>query len=141
VRIRSCILAAVSATLMPANPAVARTTRLQTVDITDRQLSLEGGEARLDRIHEARRSYCRIELIHLGEMGKWVEVFDFGPKLIAAERRRYSYNGHITDPVIQETLTERTTLRSAGGRADLSKAFDEYKTFFRAPLIAKCQGR
>ena len=127
--------------LMMTSSAIARTTRLQTVNITDRQMSLEGGEARLYRIHEARRSYCRIELIHLGEMGKWVEVFDFGPELIAAERRRYSYNGYFTDPVIQETLAERTTLRSAEGRAELSKAFEEYKGFFRAPLIAKCQGR
>lgn len=140
-RFLSCILAAVCANLVMASPAIARTTRLQTVNITDRQMSLEGGEARLYRIQEARRSYCRIELIHMGEMGKWVEVFDFGPKLIAAERRQYSYNAYFTDPVIQETLTQRTTLRSAEGRPELSKAFEEYKSIFRAPLIAKCQGR
>ena len=140
-RFLSCILAAVCADLVMVSPAIARTTRLQTVNITDRQMSLEGGEARLYRIQEARQSYCRIELIHMGEMGKWVEVFDFGPKLIAAERRQYSYNGYFADPVIQETLTERTTLRSAEGRAELSKAFEEYKSIFRAPLIAKCQGR
>ena len=134
-----CAVACVA--FMPANVAVAKATRLQTVNITDRHMSLEGGEARLYRIHEAPRKYCRIEVIHLGEMGKWIYVFDFGPKLFAAERRAYSYNGYFTDPDRKETLTERTTLKTAEGRTKLSKDFEEYRTFFSARRLAACSGK
>lgn len=134
------MVGAICVAIVPANIAMAKSTRLQTVNITDRHMSLEGGEARLYRIHEARRKYCRIEVIHLGEMGKWIYVFDFGPKLFAAERRQYSYNAYFTSPDRKETLTERTTLKSAEGRTKLSKDFEVYKTFFDARWLTKCSG-
>jgi hypothetical protein len=101
-------------------------------------MSLEGGEARLYRIHDPQRIFCRIEVIHLGEMGRWVYVFDFAPNLFAAERKAYSYNGYFTDSNRKETLTERTTLKSAEGRTNLSKDFEEYKAFFNARGLAAC---
>jgi hypothetical protein len=141
VKTHLAMFAAACVALVPANIAVAKTTRLQTVNITDRHMSLEGGEARLYRINDARRNYCRIELIHLGETGRWIYVFDFGPKLFAAERTAYSYNAYFTDPVRNETVTERTTLQSTEGRAKLSKDFEEAKTFFDPLRLAKCSRR
>ncbi len=134
------LVGAICAALAPTDVAIAKSTRLQTVNITDRHMSLEGGEARLYRVSETGRRFCRIEVIHLGEMGQWIYVFDFGPTLFAAERRAISYNGYFTDPDRKETLTERTTLESAEGRTTLSKDFAESKTFFDARRLAKCLG-
>ena len=132
------LFGAICAVLAPTGIAIAKSTRLQTVNITDRHMSLEGGEARLYRVSETGRRFCRIEVIHLGETGQWIYVFDFGSKLFAAERRAISYNGYFTDPNRKETLTERTTLKSPEGRAKLSKGFEESRTFFDARRLAKC---
>jgi len=140
-RILRCICAAAGIALLPANIIVAKTTRLQTVNITDRHMSLEGGEARLYRVNDRRGRYCRIEVIHLGETGRWTYVFDFGPRLFAAQRTAYSYNGYFTDPDRKETVTERMTLRTAEGRNKLAKDFEESKTFFDARRLAKCSGK
>ena len=127
--------------LVSANIAVAKTTRLQTVDLTDRQLSLEGGEARLYLVSEAKRQFCRIEVIHFGETGKAIYVFDFAAKLFGAERREYHYSGSIyRDSNVEAILTERTTLASRKGRTMLTKEFEEKKSFFDARQLANCSG-
>jgi len=95
----------------------------------------------LYRVSDARRTYCRIEVIHLGEVGRLIEVFDFGPKLFAAERTEYRYNEYFTDPALEETVAERTTLKSSEGRTMLSQDFEEARTFFDAHRLAKCSGK
>ena len=137
-RLQVHLFACAFGALVLADPAAAKTARLQTVTITDRHLSLEGGEARLYRIHEDQRRYCRIEVIHLGEMGRRTDVFDFGPKLMWAERRKYRYSAYFTDPNRKDELAERTTWGSAAARTELRKDFEEAKTFFDARRLASC---
>lgn len=134
------ICGAISALVM-ADVAVAKTTRLQTVNLNDKLMSMEGGEARLYRVTNANGAFCRIEAIHYGETGKAIYVFDFAAKLFAAERRKYKYNLPIyMTSDAKETLSERTTLASSEGREALTKEFEEYKTFFDARQLAKCSG-
>lgn len=141
-KVFSCIFGALCAALAPASIASAKTTRLQTVNITERQLSLEGGEAILYRVDDGKRRFCRIEVIHYGETGKAIYVFDFAAKLFGSERREYHYSASIYDGSNYEAiLTERTTLASRNGRKTLPNDFVESKAFFDARQLAKCLGK
>lgn len=127
--------------LAPVSFAFAKAVRLQTVNLNDRQMSTEGGEARLYRVKDAGRTFCRIEAIHYGETGKAIYVFDFGAKLFAAERREYRYDlPNYMDPGAKQTLTARTTLASREGRDSLPKDFAEYQSFFDARRLVRCAG-
>jgi hypothetical protein len=130
--------------LVPTDIAVAKLTRLQTVNLTGMKefMSTEGGEARLYRTGDVKHGVCRIEAYHFGEMGKAIYVFDFGSKLYAAERREYRYNAFFyTTRNLKVTLTERTTLASLEGRNSLPKDFEAYKALFEARKLAECFGR
>jgi hypothetical protein len=122
--------------------AISETTRLQTVDLSDRNMSAEGGEARLYRVTDAIGRHCRIEAVHFGETGRATYVFDFASKLNAAERREYRYDAPIhVNPNARQSLTESITLASPEGRKQLETDFEEYRSFFDPLQLSKCGGR
>ena len=137
-----CICGLVCSALVPTGVAVAKSTLLQTVDLTDMSMSTEGGEARLYRTGDLKHGVCRIEAVHFGEIGKAIYVFDFGSKLYAAERSEYRYDLPIhTSTNLKATLTEKTTLASREGRKTLLKDLETYKALFDARKLARCSGR
>lgn len=131
----------VSALLLPST-AAAQWTVLQVVDLTELGMSTEGGEATLYRVPDALGAACKIEVIHFGETGKSISVFEFGRKLVAAETREYRYKVPLyVDAKAKPILTAKVTLASPKGREALPKEFEAYKSTFDPNQLAKCSGR
>ena len=119
--------------------AVAKSTLLQTADLNDKNMSTEGGYAKLISVITSKGSWCRIEAIHYGEGGKTTYTFTFGSKLYTAEVKEYDYDHPIyMDPDVQIVRSRITNLQSGDGRRDLPKRFNEYKSFFSGSEIARC---
>lgn len=122
--------------------AQAGTILLQTVDLTDKGLSTEGGEAKLFRLTGSSLGRCKIEAVHYGEMGRTTMRFIFDGRLRYAAMREYHYpgpfasnrNGRIR--LIREVL-----LSSAEGARTLPGDWVTYKGYFDAAKLAQCAGR
>lgn len=131
--------AAIACALASAGAAAATTTLRQSVDLTELGLSIEGGEARLYRVERRGVRHCRIEAIHYGESGKATLFFDFGAKLLAAERRDYGYASPLSvNPAVKVRLVSMLTLNSRAGRKELEADLVEYKSYFPTREIAQC---
>ena len=131
--------AAVCATALAPSPCSATSVTLQTVDLTDKGMSIEGGETTLYRISNGKKVHCRIEAIHYGEGGKTIYGFAFNPRLFSATRREYGYNHPIyVDTPLMQRLTGTETLKTKGGAATLPAAFSEYRSFFDRRKLATC---
>src|SRR5687768_8222241 len=85
----------VCCTLVWTNGADAKPVLLQTVDLSEKAMSTEGGVAKLFRMSSRKGTGCKIEAVHYGEMGKATYVFLFDPNLYSAARRDYSYDSPI----------------------------------------------
>ena len=137
-----CICGVLCSVLVSADNAVAKPTVLQTVDLTDMNMSTEGGEARLYRANGVKHGRCKIAVVHYGESGKMTYVFEFDSKLYAAEAREYRYESPIyVNPNAKSILSRRNTLASRKGRETLPKDFDTYRALFDARRLARCLGR
>ena len=126
-------------TAFAAVPCSAKSVTLQTVDLNDKGMSTEGGEAKLYRVSTGKNVYCRIEAIHYGHGGKAIYGFAFKPRLFSAVRREYRYQQPIyIDPGAKQTLTSTETLKTKGGSATLPAAFKEYRSFFEVRKLESC---
>jgi hypothetical protein len=124
---------------LATEPCAAKSVTLQTVDLNDKAMSTEGGEATLYRVSTGKSVYCRIEAIHYGETGKAIYGFAFNPRLFSAVRREYDYEQPIyIDPGARQTLTSTETLETKEGSATLPAAFREYRSFFDARNLSRC---
>jgi hypothetical protein len=142
VRAALYLCAALGLIIVAAKPSFARSVTLQTVDLNDKNMSAQGGEAKLYRVITARSAYCRIEAIHYGETGKAVYGFAFNPRLISAARREYRYDPpDFTAPKLKVRLADVQTLRTKKGSATLPADFEEYRSFFDPRQLAKCSAR
>ena len=131
--------AAVCATALASAPCSATSVTLQTVDLTDKGLSLEGGETTLYRVTNGRKVHCRIEAIHYGESGKSIYGFAFNPRLFSAVRREYRYNQAIyVNAPLKQWLASTDTLNTKEGSVTLPAAFREYRAYFDARILANC---
>jgi len=136
------ICGAICSALVLAGTAVAKSTVLQIVDLSELSMSTEGGEATLYRVNKVKHAVCRIEAIHLGETGKMIQVFDFGSKLYAAEQREYRYKAPLSvDSKAEPILAKKITLTSEEGKQSLPKDFETYKALFDPSQLAKCVER
>jgi hypothetical protein len=132
-----CITLCVTA--LVAEAGAAKSVVLQTIDLTDRGMSTEGGEVSLYRVTTAKSAYCRIEATHLGETGKTIYAFAFNPRLFSAAKREYDYDASIwAKRSIKQTLANTETLKTKVGAATLPAAFAEYRAFFDAHMLASC---
>ncbi len=133
------VFAALALAISVAAPATAKSIVLQTVNLNDREMSTEGGEATLYRVTSAKGAYCRIEAIHYGETGKAVLGFAFNPRLFSAVMRQYRYNLPIYwDGGGKVASVHTVTLETKEGAAHLPADFKEYLTFFDGRQLAKC---
>ena len=127
---------------LATGPCAAKSVTLQTVDLNDKDMSAEGGEATLYRVSIGKSVYCRIEAIHYGETGKAIYGFAFNPRLFSAVRREYQYEQPIyIDPGAKQTLTSTETLKTKEGSTTLPVAFREYRSFFEARNMSRCLRR
>ena len=125
-------------TVWPA-PSPAKSVTLQTVDLTGKGMSTEGGEAKLYRSADAKGSHCTIKAIHFGETGKTTYDFTFGSRLFSAERREYDYDKPIyADPNVNVSSIRTESLKTKAGSLTLPAAFKEYRSFFDARQLARC---
>ena len=125
--------------LFLTDAASAKSILLQTADLNDKNMSTQGGYAKLIRVSTSKGSWCSIEATHYGETGKAIYTFTFGTKLYSALLKDYSYNQSIyNDPNVKIVRTETMSLQSREGRRFLPERFNEYKTFFSARDLAKC---
>jgi len=138
-RLPHYICAAVGSALLVTDIAVAQMAILQIVDLTDRAMSTEGGEATLYRVKFTKPTVCKIDVIHYGKTGRSILEFEFGSKLLAAEAREYHYDKPLTEnPKAKAVLSKKITLVSREGRQSLPKEFETYKALFDANNLAKC---
>src|SRR4051794_36947444 len=106
--------------------ARAKPRLLQTVDLTDLNMSTQGGYARLYSLSD--HALCRMEVGLYGERGKVIYDFTFGSRLRDARVKEYEYEAPIyDDPDTKETLVSTTTLKDSHRMSALSKKFMEYK--------------
>ena len=130
---------AIGSALLITGAAVAQMTVIQVVDLSDKGLSTEGGEATLYRVKNSNPKLCKIDVIHYGEEGRSILEFEFGTKLRAAEAREYRYKVPLAvDPKAKPKLTKKTTMASRAGRESLQKEFETYKALFDPDDLAKC---
>jgi len=140
--VKAYACAALALSLLAAGPAFAKSVTLETVDLTARGMSTEGGEAKLYRVTTSNGAYCRIQVIHYGETGKATYAFAFNPRLFSAVMRDYDYSQPIhAEGEIKVTLARSETLRTKNGSATLRAAFKEYRSFFDPRQLAKCSRR
>lgn len=131
--------ALVASALALATPALAADRVLQVVDISDKGMSTEGGEAKLFRLVNSRLGACKIEVVHFGEMGRTTLRFLFDSRLRFAARREYSYNGHIASITnLRMTLRREVNLSSPEGARELPAAYAEYRALFDPAKLAQC---
>ena len=134
--------AALGLGILAAEPSSAKSITLQAVNLNDKEMSAEGGEATLYRVITAKGAYCRIEAVHYGETGKAVYGFAFKRRLFSAVRREYHYDpSDFTAPNLKIELADTQTLETKAGSATLPTAFKEYRSFFDVRQLAKCSGR
>jgi hypothetical protein len=120
-------------------PAFARATLLQTVDLNDRGMSTEGGLANLFRLANSGSGHCKIEVVHYGETGQTTYRFIFSSKLNHAARREYRYDNPIYAPHrVRMRLTEEEHLTSRKGKESLPRDFSLYRSMFDPAQIARC---
>ena len=132
-----CVTVCVNAFV--AEPCLAKSVKLQAIDLTDKGMSTEGGETTLYRVTNGKTVYCRIEAIHYGEGGKTIYGFAFNPRLFSAVRRGYEYDHPIyVDPNVKQRLTSTESLKTKEGAATLPAAFSEYRSFFDRRKLATC---
>jgi hypothetical protein len=125
--------------LLAAAPALAADATLQVVDLTDRGLSTEGGEARLFRMTNSSLGSCKIEVVHYGEMGRITYRFIFDQELRYAALREYSYAEHVAvSSRMKMTLRREVLLSSQEGRRELPAAYAENRSFFDSRKLALC---
>lgn len=126
--------------LLIAGTAHAADPVLQVVDLSEKGMSSEGGEAKLFRLTNSRLGACKIEVVHFGEMGRTTLRFLFDRQLRFAARREYSYSGHIAstpDPVM--TLRSEANLSSPGAAGELRLAYAEYRAMFDPAKLSRCE--
>jgi hypothetical protein len=125
--------------LMSATPALAADATLQVVDLTDRGLSTEGGEARLLRMTNSSLGSCKIEVVHYGEMGRTTYRFIFDRELRYAALREYSYAEHVAvSSRMKMTLRREVLLSSQEGLRELPATYAEYRGFFDSRKLVLC---
>ena len=130
---------AIISVLLISAVAVAQQKVIQVIDLTEKGMSTEGGEATLYQVKNSRPTICKIDVIHYGETGRSILEFEFGAKLNAAEAREYHYKVPLAeDPKAQPKLTNRVTMTSWEGRETLQKEFETYKSFFAASDLEQC---
>ncbi|MCL6739654.1 hypothetical protein LZ518_00655 [Sphingomonas sp. RB56-2] len=133
------IFGAVGLALLTAGTAAAQQTVIQVVDLAEKGLSTEGGEATLYRVKNSNPKLCKIDVIQFGEEGRSILEFEFRSKLLAAEAREYRYKVPIAvDPKAKPKLTKKTTMADRAGRESLQKEFETYKALFDPADLAKC---
>jgi hypothetical protein len=130
--------AALGLIVLAASPVSGKSIILQTVDLTDRNLSAEGSEAKLYQILPAGE--CRIETIFYGEGGRVAYGFEFGSHLRSATEREYHYKvpWYIPPDERQVVSVHSTTLKNAAGRRSLPTEFETEKAYFKPELLADC---
>lgn len=125
--------------LLSSSAALAAETTLQVVDLTDKGLSTEGGEARLFRMTNSTLGACKIEVVHYGEMGRITYRFIFDRALRYAALREYSYAEHVaTSSRMKMTLRREVLLASPEGSRELLGSYAEYRGFFDPRKLAQC---
>ena len=131
---------AIGSALLMTGVAVAQMTVIQVIDLAEKGMSTEGGEATLYRVKNSNPKLCKIDVIHYGEEGRSILEFEFGTKLTAAEAREYRYKVPIAvDPKAKPKLIKKTTMASRAGREALQKEFETYKSLFDPVDLAKCR--
>ena len=125
--------------LVSASAAMAADITLQVVDLTDKGLSTEGGEAKLFRMTNSTAGACKIEVVHYGEMGRITYRFIFDRALRFAARREYSYAEHVAvSSRMKMTLRREVLLASPEGSRELTTAYVESRAFFDSRKLAQC---
>ena len=125
--------------MLAATPALAADSALQVVDLSERGLSTEGGEARLFRMTNSRLGSCKIEVVHYGEMGRTTYRFIFDRELRYAALREYSYAEHVASlSPMKMTLRREVLLASPEGRRELPASYAENRAFFDSRKLALC---
>ena len=131
--------AAVGWVALIAGTAAAQQTVIQVIDLTDKGMSTEGGEATLYRVRNTSPTVCKIDVIHYGETGRSILEFEFRSKLQAAEAREYRYKVPLAeDPKAKPKLTNKVTMGSREGRQALQKQFEIYRSLFAASDLERC---
>ena len=139
VRLRGGVCALALPLLIAAGQAGAADITLQVVDLSDKGMSTEGGEARLMRMTNSSLGACKIEVVHYGEMGRTTFRFIFGRDLRYAARRVYSYAEHVASSSrMKMTLQSEVLLSSQEGARQLPLAYAEYRGFFDSRKLAQC---
>jgi hypothetical protein len=125
--------------LLLAAPSLAIDSTLQVVDLSEKGMSTEGGEARLLRMANSNLGSCKIEVVHYGEMGRTTYRFMFDRALRYAARREYSYAEHFAASSRSKmTLRREVLLSSQEGARELPIAYVEYRGFFDPRKLALC---
>ena len=133
------ICASVGLAALIAGAAAAQQTVIQVIDLTEKGMSTEGGEATLYRVKNSWPTICKIDVIHYGETGRSILEFEFRSKLQAAEEREYRYRVPLAeDPKAKPKLTKKVTMANKTGRETLQKEFETYKSLFAASDLEKC---
>lgn len=115
---------------------------VQTVDLTTKNMSAEGGDAKLYHLKGRKGALCRIKVVHYGESGKATYDFTFGRALYSAEKMEYDYNSPISVNSNAKAVLRRTvTLTSQDGKKTLPAEFKTYKSFFDGGKLAQCSGK
>ena len=133
---------AVICSLLASQAALARPVMLQTVDLSDTDMSAEGGEAKLLRMNARTGSICRIEVVHFGETGKMTYRFDFGSRLEAAVMQEIRYAVPLSIAPEAKVVSRRTvTLAESDGARSLPQQYRTYRAMFLRRHLARCTVR
>lgn len=133
------ICASLGSAALIGGTAIAQQTVIQVIDLTEKGMSTEGGEATLYRVENSWPTFCKIDVIHYGETGRSILEFEFRSKLQAAEAREYRYKVPLAeDPKAKPKLTKKVTMASREGQETLQEEFDTYKALFAASDIKRC---
>lgn len=136
---RGRIACAVASLCLAAPLHAAKSVRLQTIDLSDRGMSSEGGEAILYRVIDGKSIYCRIAVVHFGETGKTTLGFAFNPRLFSAVQRNYDYATSVNlDPRAKIVRVRVESLKTKAGAATLPAAFPQYRSLFDSRKLRAC---
>lgn len=125
--------------LLISGAAIAQQTVIQVIDLSEKGMSGDAGEATLYRVKNTRPTVCKIDVIHYGETGRSILEFEFGTKLTAAQTREYRYKVPLAeDPKAKPKLVNTVTMATREGRDALQKEFETYKSLFAASDLEKC---
>ena len=135
------VSAALGLALYPQS-ASAAAVLLQAVNLTDQNMSTEGGEATLFRLTNQKPVRCKIEVVHYGETGRTTYRFIFADKLHYAARREFSYPRPIYEMRrLRMSLKRELLLASPEGTSVLPGDFQTYKAFFKSAKLRQCSGK